>query len=195
MRILPDSDPTWIFLWALKKYVVKYGRYRYYTGTIEYFVESLINSKDPDPDPSGQSITDPQQIWQQTGAYLGFCQGGCPFLADLPPPPRIWIWIRIRIKILSWIRIRLRIRIKTMRIHSLGPFIFVCVYACQHAIADSQRLTEMQQPSEHFVCGSAGCRELLVSQQHRRVSNPIEWYVHQTPSVFLYIMILPHLFS
>ncbi len=22
-----------------------------------------------------------------TGAYLGFCQGGCTFLADLPPPP------------------------------------------------------------------------------------------------------------
>jgi hypothetical protein len=22
-----------------------------------------------------------------TGAYLGFCQGGCIFLADLPPPP------------------------------------------------------------------------------------------------------------
>ena len=21
-----------------------------------------------------------------TGAYLGFCQGGCTFLADLPPP-------------------------------------------------------------------------------------------------------------
>jgi hypothetical protein len=21
------------------------------------------------------------------GAYLGFCQGGCTFLADLPPPP------------------------------------------------------------------------------------------------------------
>ncbi len=35
------------------------------------------------------------------------------------------------------------------------------LYACQHAIADSQRLTEVQQPSEHFVCGSAGCRELL----------------------------------
>ena len=50
------------------------------------------------------------------GAYLGFCQGGCTFLADLPPPPRIWIWIRIRIKILIWIRIR----IKTMRIHSPG---------------------------------------------------------------------------
>ncbi len=47
----------------------------------------------------------------------------------------------------------------------------VCVYACQHAIADSQGLTEMQQPSEHFVCGSAGCRELLITQQHRRVSN------------------------
>ncbi len=26
-------------------------------------------------------------------------------------------------------------------------------------------------PSEHFVCGNAGCRELLVSQQHRRVLN------------------------
>jgi hypothetical protein len=53
------------------------------------------------------------------GAYLGFCQGGCTYLADLPPPPLIWILqirIRIRIKILSWIRIRLRIRIKTMRI-------------------------------------------------------------------------------
>jgi hypothetical protein len=22
-----------------------------------------------------------------SGAYLGFCQGGCTFLADLPPPP------------------------------------------------------------------------------------------------------------
>ncbi len=44
------------------------------------------------------------------GAYLGFCQGGCTFLADLPPPPRIRIWI--------WIRIR--IRIKTTRIHSPG---------------------------------------------------------------------------
>ena len=92
-------------------------------------------------------------------------------------------------------------------------------YACQHAIVDSQRLTEMQQPffivfiafefssclkfqvlyggkklkktqcscrifeinisnpkemqqpSEHFVCGSAGCRELLVSPQHHRVLN------------------------
>ncbi len=21
------------------------------------------------------------------GAYLGFCQGGCTYLADLPPPP------------------------------------------------------------------------------------------------------------
>jgi hypothetical protein len=53
--------------------------------------------------------------------YLGFCQGGCTFLVDLPPPPpRIWIWIRIRIRILSWIRIQLRIRIKTMRIHSPG---------------------------------------------------------------------------
>jgi hypothetical protein len=51
----------------------------------------------------------------RAGAYLGFCQGGCTFLADLPPSPsRIWIWIRI--KILSWIRIR----IKTMRIHSPG---------------------------------------------------------------------------
>jgi hypothetical protein len=47
-----------------------------------------------------------------SGAYLGFCQGGCTFLADLPPPP----WIRICIKILSWIRIR----IKTMGIHSPG---------------------------------------------------------------------------
>ncbi len=46
--------------------------------------------------------------------------GGCTFLADLPPPPRIWIRIRIRIKIFSWIRIRLWIRIKTMRIHSPG---------------------------------------------------------------------------
>ncbi len=54
----------------------------------------------------------------QPGAYLGFCQGGCTFLTDLPPLPRSWI--RIRIKILSWIRIRLRIRIKTMRIHSPG---------------------------------------------------------------------------
>ena len=47
---------------------------------------------------------------------------------------------------------------------------------CVSTIADSQRLTEMQQPSEHFVCGSAGCRELLVSQQHRRVSNT-DWMV------------------
>ncbi len=23
----------------------------------------------------------------QAGVYLGFCQGGCTFLADLPPPP------------------------------------------------------------------------------------------------------------
>jgi hypothetical protein len=23
----------------------------------------------------------------QTGAYLGFCKGGCTYLADLPPPP------------------------------------------------------------------------------------------------------------
>jgi hypothetical protein len=23
----------------------------------------------------------------EAGAYLGFCQGGCTFLADLPPPP------------------------------------------------------------------------------------------------------------
>ncbi len=63
---------------------------------------------------------------EHPGAYLGFSQGGCTFLADLPPPPRIWIWIRIRIKIMRWIRtrIRLRIRIKTMRIHSPGPFIF-----------------------------------------------------------------------
>jgi hypothetical protein len=22
----------------------------------------------------------------ETGTYLGFCQGGCTFLADLPPP-------------------------------------------------------------------------------------------------------------
>jgi hypothetical protein len=28
------------------------------------------------------------------------------------------------------------------------------LYECQHAIADSRRLTEMQQPSEHYVCGS-----------------------------------------
>ncbi len=26
-------------------------------------------------------------IMQRTGAYLGFCQGGCTFLADLPPTP------------------------------------------------------------------------------------------------------------
>ncbi len=25
--------------------------------------------------------------WLNPGAYLGFCQGGCTFLADLPPPP------------------------------------------------------------------------------------------------------------
>ncbi len=55
------------------------------------------------------------------GSYLGFCQGGCTFLADLPLPPRIWIWIRICIKILSWIRIR--IRIKTMRIQALGSIV------------------------------------------------------------------------
>jgi hypothetical protein len=54
-------------------------------------------------------------VWVLAGAYLGFCQGGCTFLADLPPPPPR-IWIRIRIKILSWIRIR----IKTMWIHSPG---------------------------------------------------------------------------
>ena len=34
-----------------------------------------------------------------SGAYLGFCQGGCTFLADLPPSPPPRIWIRIRIKI------------------------------------------------------------------------------------------------
>jgi hypothetical protein len=27
----------------------------------------------------------PAGLW--TGAYLGFCQGGCTFLADLPPSP------------------------------------------------------------------------------------------------------------
>ncbi len=26
-------------------------------------------------------------ICRYAGAYLGFCQGGCTFLADLPPPP------------------------------------------------------------------------------------------------------------
>ncbi len=44
-------------------------------------------------------------------------------------------------------------------------------YMLVNTQSNSQRLTEMQQPPEHFVCGSAGCRELLVSQQHRRVSN------------------------
>ena len=54
----------------------------------------------------------------RTGAYLGFFQGGCTFLADLPPssPPPPPDLDRIRIKILSWIRIR----IKPMRIHSPG---------------------------------------------------------------------------
>ncbi len=64
----------------------------------------------------GFRIQGPKRHRIPAGAYLGFCQGGCTFLADLPPPP----WIRIRIKILSWIRIRLRIRIKTMGIHSPG---------------------------------------------------------------------------
>jgi hypothetical protein len=26
-------------------------------------------------------------VWYQSGAYLGFCQGGCTLLADQPPPP------------------------------------------------------------------------------------------------------------
>jgi hypothetical protein len=26
-------------------------------------------------------------MYRGAGAYLGFCQGGCTFLGDLPPPP------------------------------------------------------------------------------------------------------------
>ena len=55
---------------------------------------------------------------RRPGAYLGFGQGGCTFLADLHPPPPPPDLDLDPGKILSWIRIR--IRIKTMRIHSPG---------------------------------------------------------------------------
>ncbi len=35
----------------------------------------------------GGKKSDDRLEWSPAGAFLGFCQGGCTFLADLPPPP------------------------------------------------------------------------------------------------------------
>ncbi len=66
LQIRPDPDPTWTFLWSLKKYVFRYLTVSNKPLTIEMmkknflnFLKSLKNSKDQEPDPVGQLNMDP----------------------------------------------------------------------------------------------------------------------------------------